>query len=138
MRRKLALSLLAAICACPLPARAQVGPPNQLQCNQLISQSASTTSLATLLAGVAGKVIVVCGWHVTSSSGTASTFQLSSGTGTNCATTNVNLTPAFNVTSTAPSADHVDFAQLSIPAGNNLCIISSGTSLQPSVWVGQY
>ncbi len=138
----LALSFLAALglslWAWTLPLRAQVGPANQVLCNQLVFQTASTASLATILAGVAGKTIFICGWHVTNNVATVATFQLSSGTGTNCATTNTNITPAFNVTSSAPSTDHVEFASLSIATGNNLCIISSGTTLQPAIWVGQY
>ena len=119
-------------------ALAQIGPANQIMCNQLVSQAASTASLATILTGAIGKVIVICGWHVTNSSGTVATFQLSQGTGTNCVTTNTIITPAFNVTSSAPSTDHVEFASLSLTSGNNLCIISSQTTLQPAVWVGQY
>ncbi len=138
----LALSFLASLglslWAWTLPIHAQIGPGNQVMCNQLVFQTASTASLATILAGVAGKTTFICGWHVTNSAGTVSTFQLSSGTGTNCATTNTNITPAFNVTSSAPSTDHVEFAMLSLVPGNNLCIISSGTTLQPAIWVGQF
>jgi hypothetical protein len=122
----------------PLPLQAQIGQPNNVACNQLVFQTASTASLATLLAGLPGKIIYVCGWDVSNSNATAATFQLSSGTGTNCATTNTNITPAFSVSQSAPATDHVAFAQLSLPAGANLCIISSTVTLQPAVWVGQY
>lgn len=122
----------------PPPAEAQVGTITTIRCNGVAIQAASTASLATLVAGVAGKTIHLCGWHVTSSAGTASTFTLSSGTGTNCASTNVAITPAFNVTSTAPSADHNEAAWTSLAIGNNLCIVSSTTSLQVLVWYGQY
>jgi len=138
----LVLSFLASLglslWAWTLPARAQIGPGNQVMCNQLVFQAASTAALATIFAGTAGKTTFVCGWHVTNSAGTVSTFQLSSGTGTNCATTNTNITPAFNVTSAAPSTDHVEFATLSLTPGNNLCIISSSVTLQPAIWFGQY
>ena len=118
-------------------AKAQLGPPNQVLCNQLIIQAASTTSLATIVTGTSGKVVFICGWHVTNNIATAATFTLSSGTGTNCATTNTNITPAFSVTSSAPSTDHVEFASLSLAAGNNLCVISSATTLQIGIWVSQ-
>ena len=126
------------------PSWAQVGPLTAPRCNNIAIQAASTASLATLIAGVAGKTIAICGWHVTSSAATASTFQFSQGTGTNCATTNTPWTPAFNVTSTAPSADHSEQASLtfaSFPATAtpiNVCVISSTTSLQISVWYSQY
>ncbi len=137
----LALSFLASLglslWAWTLPVRAQIGPGNQVMCNQLVFQTVSSIALATILAGVAGKTIFVCGWHVTNNT-TAATFQLSSGTGTNCATTNTNITPAFSVTSNAPATDHVEFATLSLAQGNSLCIISSAATLQPAIWVGQY
>lgn len=129
----LALTLL-----CAGPARPEViGTPNQAACNQLVFQSASVATIATILSGVAGKIIYICGWDVTASAA-GGTFQLSSGTGTNCATTNTNITPPYNVTSTAPATDHADFASLSLAVGNNLCIISSSTNLQIGIWVGQY
>lgn len=133
-----ALSLLLALCAAPARAENTIGPSNQVLCTQLVFQAASIASLKTLLAGVAGKTIFICGWHVTSSAATVSTFQFSTGTGTDCATTNTNLTPAYNVINTAPATDHVSIASLSLTPGNNLCVTSSTTSLQISVWVGQY
>jgi urease alpha subunit len=140
MTRKLTLALCFLFGLWPWAAQAEntVGPSNQVLCTQLVFQSASTASLATLLAGAPGKIIFICGWQVTSSNAAASTFQLSSGTGTNCGTTNTNITPPYNVTSTAPATDHVSIASISLPVGNNLCVISSGTSLQIGIWVGQY
>ena len=133
-----ALSLSLALCAAPARAENTIGPTNQVLCSQLATQASSIASLQTLVAGVTGKTIFICGWHVTSSAATVSTFQLSYGTGTNCGTTNTNITPAYNIINTAPSTDHVSIATLNIPVGTNLCIISSTTSLQIGVWYGQY
>lgn len=115
--------------------RAQVGPPNTIQCNQFVNFTGSG-SAATILAGATGKIIVICGWHVTSTSNTTTTFQLSSGSAANCSG-GTNITPALNVTITAPSADHVDFASLSLPAGQNLCV-NAPASVAGGVWAGQF
>src|SRR5262249_23706765 len=94
-------------------ARAQVGPPNQVLCNQFINFRGSGAA-ARIIRG-AGKPVYICGWHVTSPSATTTTFQLPTGTGTNCGTNTVNVTPALNVPLSAPSADHIDWASLSEP-----------------------
>jgi len=131
-------TLLALTLLCAGPAKPEViGTQNQVFCNQLVFQSASVASLQTILAGQVGKTIFVCGWHVTATT-TGGTFQLSQGTGTNCVTTNTNLTPAYSVSSSAPATDHISAASISIPAGNNLCITSSNTNLQIGIWIGQY
>src|SRR5207245_10097043 len=70
--------------------QAQVGPPNSILCNHLAqaSPTAVTSQVLSLegtptqpvLRGVAGQRIYICGWHVTATAGTASTFQLVAGT----------------------------------------------------------
>jgi len=119
-------------------AQGPTGPGNNILCNQLAFQTASSSALLTLISGISGRVIYVCGWHVTNSAGAAQTFQLFTGTGTNCATASTALTPAYNVINSAPATDHVEFASISLAPGNNLCIQSSANSLQPGVWFSQY
>lgn len=132
----LALSLLAALGLCvPWAARAQVGPPNTIQCNQFVSFT-GTGAVATILAGKAGQIIVICGWHVTSTSSTTTTFQLSMGSAANCGG-GTNITPALNVTITAPSADHVDFASLSLPTNQNLCV-NAPAAITGGIWAAQF
>lgn len=120
-------------------AMAQVGPPNTIQCNQLsLTQPSVSASTIAIISGVSGKITAICGWHVTSSSTTPATFVFSQGPGANCSATPVSLTPTENVTSNAPSADHIDYAGLSIPSGNNICANISTTAVSVGVWFSQF
>lgn len=135
----LALGLLLA----PLTMMGQVGPPNQIQCNrtaQLNVAGATASGVLTLdgnsgsqqvLVGSLGQRINICGWHFTNqTSATQGTFQfvagLSSGTTPGCTGTQVILTPAIGVTSTAPSSDHIDYASMSLAQGLQLCVTTTG------------
>jgi hypothetical protein len=151
----LALSLLLA----PLSALAQptaVGPGNAILCNQLAQATTSAAtasqvlifpglsgSQATVL-GVAGKIIVICGWHVTNATAaTNGTFQFvggaSSGTTPGCTGTQTILTPPFDVTNTAPATDHTEFANLSLSPGQQLCVTTTGAvTLHIGVWIAQF
>lgn len=137
--KKLGAALLTLWLAYAAPAFAEntVGPTNQVICNKFAIQSASTAALVSIVPGVANQSIFICGWHVTNSAASG-TFTLSQGTGTNCVTTNTVLTPAFNVSSTAPSTDHISYATIGLTQGNNLCIISSGITLQIEIWYSQF
>ena len=122
------------------PAKAQLGPPNQILCNNTPVQPIADVATGTTVKSVSevtGKVVYICGWHVTGTA--ASTFKLSYGTGANCATRNVVLTPTFNVSTTAPSTDHVEFASLSTPVSQGLCVTVGGTGpAQVYVWFAQF
>src|SRR5260370_42374838 len=70
---------------------AQVGPPNQILCNNLAqaSPTAVTSQVLSLvgvsgsqpvLRGVAGQRIYIFGWHLTATAATPPTFQLVAGT----------------------------------------------------------
>lgn len=119
-------------------ANAQVGPPNTILCNQFALQGASQTTIISLTTGISGKIIALCGWHVTNSVASSQNFTLVSGTGTNCTTTSTIAAGPFSVTSSAPSTDHIEFASLSLASGNNLCVLSSGTNLSIGVWLSQF
>jgi len=122
------------------PGKAQVGPPNQILCNNVPQQPVAdipTGTTVKLVTEVAGRVVVICGWHVTATA--ASTFKFSTGTGANCATNNVVLTPTFNVSTNAPSQDHIEFAALSVPTGNAVCVTVAGTGpAQVLLWFSQF
>lgn len=137
-RLGLVLSILAALGLGPwAPLLAQVGPPNTIQCNQVAALTAGPIVITQIQAGLTGKIITICGWHITNT-GASGTFSLSYGTGTNCGTGTTTIVPPLNVTSSAPSADHVDFASLSIPAGNALCITPSVATIAGVVFIGQF
>ena len=142
------LALLALLCWAVLPdgpTQAQVGPPNNIQCNQLsnLNLTGTGSSVTTsVVAGVAGQTIVICGWHVTESGTTAGTFQLEYGTQGGPCTSPTVMSPGFSVSSTAPATDHIDYASLSVPrstAGqlNQLCVVTTGaatSTLQIGIW----
>ena len=113
-----------------------VGPGNLILCVAGAQATIATATTTSLINGVAGKVITICGWHVTSSQSASSTFQFIYGTqGGPCGGSPVNLTPAFSVTSTAPSADHIDYATLQVPAGQQLCVVTVGSTIAQGVLV---
>ncbi len=126
----LSLSLLA---WAPSHAENVVGPTNAILCSKTASATPTSATTTALVSGVAGQSIYICGWHVTSILNTTSTFQFEYGTqGGPCGNSPIPttvITPAFNVTSTAPSADHITYAVLQVPAGAQLCIVTgSGTT----------
>jgi hypothetical protein len=138
--RKLGLTLhILFWLACIAPAFADntVGPTNQIICNQVAQASPASATTTLLITGIAGKSIFLCGWHVTSNQATATTFQFIAGTGATCTGTPVNLTPAFSIQSTAPSADHISIASYQVPAGFNVCLVTTGTTVGDAA-VGYY
>jgi hypothetical protein len=134
------LLALALLPLCWSSGQAQLGPPNQIQCNNAPQQPIADITTGTtvkLVTEVTGKVIYLCGWHVTAVA--ASTFKFSFGTGANCATGNTVLTPTFNVSTNAPSQDHVEFASISTLVSQGLCVTIGGTGpAQALAWFSQF
>lgn len=106
---------------------AQVGPPNQALCNNT-APFTGTGAVAAAATAPAGQRLYLCGWHITNTAATGS-FTLSYGTGTNCGTNTVAITPAMSVTSTAPSADHIEYAYISTPLAGELCVNATLTTV---------
>lgn len=116
-------------CAAPAPAENTVGPAQQVLCNKTAIASVVSATTTLLITGISNQSIFGCGWHVTSALATTTTFQFVYGTGATCGTGQVALTPPFNITSAAPSADHISLANYQVPAGNNVCVITgAGTT----------
>ena len=136
MRLLSTFGLLGLVWAGPTLAQTTGGPPNQIICNKVASFSGVAVS-TQLVAAITGQSIFVCGWHVTNTAGSG-TFQFTTGTGTACATGSANVTPALNVTSSAPSADHVDYATISSSMGNAFCVIPSVTTLSGLIFYSQF
>jgi hypothetical protein len=136
-RLLLTLGLLLSLSA---SARAQptiIGPAQTAICNQITSLAVGPTTITTAIAGVAGKSIFVCGWHITNT-GATGTFTLTVGSGANCVTSPTVIVQAANVTSTAPSADHVEYATSQIPVGQSLCVTSSVATIAYVFWFSQF
>jgi hypothetical protein len=112
-----------------------VGPGQPILCPFSFQTNVTSATTTQLIAGNTSQRIYICGWHVTSILATSTTFQFTYGTGATCTTANTgNLTPPFNVTSTAPSADHGTYASLQVPptgnpTGANVCMVTgTGTT----------
>jgi len=114
---------------------AQLGPPNQVLCNQTATFT-GTGAAATVITGVAGKTIFFCGWHVTNTAATG-TFAISAGTTATCGSNTVAVTPTLSVTSTAPSSDHIEFAYFSAAAGANVCVNATVTTVTGVLYFSQ-
>ena len=96
--------------------------------------TATTTQLVALSAG---KVVYVCGgiFTVNSVVTTATTAQFEYGTGASCGTGTTALTGLFNggnVTAgiAVPIILPADYSSFQAPAGNALCLVSAGTTVQ--------
>jgi hypothetical protein len=93
-------------------------------CDNSTQIAMSTATTSQIVALVSGKAIYVCGFVI--GGGGATTAKVVYGTGTNCATGQVSLTPAF----TLASATTVNLGGglgyvMKAPSGNALCVTNS-------------
>jgi hypothetical protein len=123
-----------------------IGPAQTTICNKVATLAVGPTTITQVIppGGVAtptGQSIFICGWHVTNT-GATGTFTLTIGSGLNCATNPVVIVPAVNVTSTAPSADHIDYASQQIApisgVAQTLCVTSSVATISYVFWYSQF
>jgi hypothetical protein len=117
----LACALLALACS----ARAQNIGPGPLYCNASFQVSQGAVALTRIVAAV-GKVISLCGWSVNAGAA-AGTAQLEYGTGTNCGTGTIAVTPAYALGINGVLVDHPGAANFSLPQGADLCLVTTGT-----------
>lgn len=111
-------------------------PASVKGCDQHTTYDASDTGSKTLISGVASKKVYLCGYILATGS-TAANLSLSSGTGTDCVTTSVNITPAYQLVAN----DRVGFSSpfwtglATFTTADNLCIKSSAAvAHQVEVW----
>ena len=121
--RKLLFAITSLWAATAAQAQTQMGAPNLIVCNKTATFT-GTAANAVLVAAAANKITNICGWHVTTSSATAVTFTLSYGTQTTnpCDTGNTALTSSINITSAAPSNDHLQEAFTNTGVNTQLCV----------------
>lgn len=135
--KKLGLALLLAIWALA-PAQAQVVGPAPIVCNSTFQVSQAATALTEIVAGVAGKQISVCGWALNTGAA-AATAQLRYGTGTDCATGTVSLTPEISLGVNGVYVDRSAYAFQSLAQLTDLCLVTTGTGpMQVTVYYGIY
>jgi hypothetical protein len=153
------LALVLALLLAPLlwsKAEAQLGPSNQILCNHLAQATTSAATASSVLVidgtsgsqatvrGVAGKTVYICGWHVTNATAAVQgSFQLVGGADASatpgCTGTQTILAPAYDVTNTAPATDHIEYASLNLPVGQQLCVTTTGAvTLHIGVWISQF
>jgi hypothetical protein len=140
MLRSLRLfALLGLLCFSSFGAWAEntVGPTSQIICNKTAQLPVGPVVLTQMIAAVPGQVIFVCGWHTTNTAA-AGTFSFSYGTGANCAVGTQPVIPPTNVSSSAPSADHISLATIQIPVANAFCITPSVATISSIVYFSQF
>jgi len=115
---------------------AQIGNPNSVLCNNSATFTGTGAQAAVATAGTSQR-LYFCGWHITNTAATGA-FAISYGTGTNCGTGNVAITPTLSVTSTAPSADHIEYASISTPPAGELCVNATVTTVTGLLFYGAY
>jgi hypothetical protein len=135
MRLVLALLVAALLTAIPRPAHAQI----PISCTNTAVYDASTNGATQLVAASANARIYVCGYVIWSAA--TANVGLQSGTGTNCGTGTVNLTPAYRIASTTGAGITAlgNYQGLSTTLNQALCINSSaGVAVQAMVYYAQY
>lgn len=140
----LAFALGLALWAGPaLSQGAPIGPSNWFTCNNYaqVTGTANTVqqivALATSPVGPGGVQprIYVCGWSLTNSA--TGTIIFSSGTGSNCGTGTVTMTPALNVnTNGLTYSTQIPVVQTG--AGQALCVQTSVVTITGLVFYAQF
>jgi hypothetical protein len=133
----LALGLCLALSSSALSQGTIVGPGNLILCTKIANMPVGPTAITQVIAAVTGQTIHICGWHITNT-GATGTFAISYGTGSNCGTGTAVIVTVQNVTSTAPSADHPQFATYSLPISNALCVTPSVATIAATVYYAQF
>lgn len=136
MRKLAAAIALWLVLAAPAFAET-VGPANDVLCNKIATLAAGPTSITQVIAAVTNQRVFICGWHITNT-GATGTFSFQNGTGSNCGTNTVTIIPAQNVTSTAPSADHEQFATFDNPISAAFCITPSVATIAGIIYYAQF
>ena len=113
-----------------LPCLAQQQVVLPTSCNQSAQLQMTTATTTQIVALVSGQKIRVCGYAIQgSTSATATTLKLVYGTGSNCVTSPVNLTPAWGLPASATTMFIIEGGAtgecFSSAAGNALCATSS-------------
>jgi hypothetical protein len=119
-----------------------IGPAQTTICNKVATLAVGPTTITQVIppgavATPSNQSIFICGWHITNT-GATGTFTLTVGSGVNCASNSAVVIPAVNVTSTAPSADHIDYASQQVPPGLTLCVTSSVATISYVFWYSQF
>lgn len=131
-------ALIAAALLFTTEAQPQVTSQSTIACSRVAIYDTNASGSTKLVTGT-GRPIYICGF--TFIGGGTVNVKLVYGSGTNCGTGTVNLTPAFNMIANSQVADQSSFFRgLVVPGApaatpNDLCInASSGVAIQAIVY----
>ena len=122
----LALFALLALLFGAEPALSQGAGAQVVPCGRSFTVTGGATPITQQIAGVAGQSIHVCGYAINAGAA-AGTFQLTVGTGTNCGTNTLNITPVYSLGVNGVLVDRTVSAWYSSPSGYSLCYTITGT-----------
>jgi hypothetical protein len=139
MRRLLAFALvLLGLALCDQASAGQT--VTGIACSRSVLYDASTNGATQLVAS--GSTIYICGYKIATNA--AINVGLVFGTGTNCATGQTKITPAFAFAANTAGIgsigeDTQQFRGLTVPPGQALCInTSAGSAVQAIVYFDQF
>jgi hypothetical protein len=134
MIRRVAAFLLAAALWCILADGVQA---QEINCRSTVVYDASTNGSTKLITGIAQGNVYICGFNIWAA-GTA-TVKVVYGTGTNCATNQTAMTPAYSLVTQTGIADGSSvWRGLLAPAGVDVCIVTSaGVAVQAQIYYAQ-
>lgn len=121
--------LAIAAAALSLLTLALVAPSHGQELNRTRSASYSATNATTVkvITGQSKNAVYITGLIITASA--AGTAQIEYGTGSNCGTGTTTVSGALALGASAPvQAQAAQGALVSIPAGQDVCIVSTGTA----------
>ena len=124
--RRIGMSVLAllALAAIFAPAEVNLSAGGRVACDSSAQLTMSTATTTQMVALASGKAIYICGFAI--NGGGTTTTKLVAGTGTNCATGTVMLTPAFSLGTATTVAMGGGLGYLTkAAAGNALCATNS-------------
>jgi hypothetical protein len=143
--RKLLLAL--ALWLAPTLALAQgapIGPTNWFTCNNTASVTGTAATSQKIITGITtgsgpggtAPRIFVCGWTFTNTAASG-TVTVNYGTGSNCGTNTVAMSPALSVGSTQ-LAIYTQIPSLQTAPGVDLCVTTSVATINGLVWYTQF
>lgn len=110
-----------------------------IACNSYAKYDSSTTGSTQIIALSGTTVTYICGYSIMVG-GTATNVKLVQGTGANCVTSPVDLTPAWQFTTNSGKVAYSSFyAGLNAPAGKATCVnASAANAVQVEIWYTQF
>lgn len=120
-------------------AQGSSGLQGLIVCDSTAKYDASTSGSTQIVALSSGKTIYVCGYSL-GVGGTATNVKLVYGTGTNCATSPSDITPAYQLAANGGIVDRSPFSNgLKTAASNALCVnASAANAVQALVYYAQF